>query len=114
MEMAEDFDPGVGSQLDQATKDAYDYFTGAKAIPNNFFSYHADNRPKIYGKFHKLIYGIFNNSCLGYIIIASIILLICSYAWLFIMEICAKSAMLEIVFISHISVSLWPAFLAAT
>ena len=41
----EDFDPGVGSQLDQATKDAYDYFTGAKAIPNNFFIYHADKRP---------------------------------------------------------------------
>ena len=46
--LGEDFDPGAGSQLDQATKDAYDYFTGTKSMPRDFFIYKADQDTKTY------------------------------------------------------------------
>ncbi|HEX9046417.1 MAG TPA: hypothetical protein VF988_05265 [Verrucomicrobiae bacterium] len=41
----ENFDPMGGSQLDKATKDVYDYFSGAKPMPDNVFIYGADTQP---------------------------------------------------------------------
>ena len=43
--LGENFYPGAGSNLDAATKDAYDYFTGAIQMPKNFFKYSADPAP---------------------------------------------------------------------
>ena len=42
------------------------------------------NAPRPMANFINQFIGYFNNSCLGYIIIASIILLICSLPWLFV------------------------------